>query len=331
MEKYFEAIVGNEKLKKILAADFKSKRHNHAYIIEGPRGSGKRTFAREMAKALLCTGHSDTFPCGACPSCRKIDAGYCTDIYTLNRGDAAGISVESVRSMTETVSYPPDDGEYKIYIIEEADKMTVQAQNAFLLSLEEPPAYVMYLLLCTDLSSLLETVRSRAPVIKTEVFPIDFISKWIRTTPAGAVASEKAIESACAVSGGALGVALNCLNGKEKLRTDIANEAGEAIAALCTKSTGDRILFFSSVKHTREEYAIFFDFALLALRDLIAAKSGGTEQLFYADADAALDISARIKLSRLLRMFERFEEAKIDITQKNASASAVMYTLAAEV
>ena len=325
----FPSLIGNEKLKKMLSADLKNKTQNHAYIIEGPLGSGKKTLAREMAKALLCSGTENEFPCGVCASCKKINSGFCTDIYTLSRGEAAGISVEAVRKMTDTVSYPPDDGDYKVYIIEDAGKMTVQAQNAFLLSLEEPPAYVMYLLLCEDASLLLETIRSRAPVIKTELFQNKFISDWLRTRPEAAKVSEGDIAAACVVSGGSLGIALDCISGREKTRASLATEAAEAVLTLCTKSLADRILFFMSLKHSREEFGILLDYAMLAVRDLTAVKSGASETVFYPDQDSALDISSKLKMRRLIKLFEVLEVAKKDITQSNASASAVMCSLAA--
>ncbi len=327
--KCFPSLIGNEKLKALLSADLKSKKHNHAYIIEGPAGSGKKTLAMEMCKALLCSGDGDTFPCGSCLSCRKADAGFCTDIYTLSRGESASLSVEAVRKMTDTASYPPDDGEYKVYIIDEADKMTTQAQNAFLLSLEEPPSYVMYLLLCTDATVLLETIRSRAPIIKTELFSNKFISEWLSSRPEAASASEAEIAAACVVSGGALGIALDCISGHEKTRASLAAEAADAVITLCSKSISDRILFFMALKHSREEFGILLDYAMLAMRDLIAVKSHAVETIFYPDENAALDISSKLKMRRLIRLYDALESAKKDITQNNASASAVMCTLAA--
>lgn len=326
----FEALLGNEKLKEILAADLKNKTHSHAYIIEGAPGSGKKTLALEMCKALLCSQVGSSFPCGNCPSCRKISQNCCTDIYTLSRGDSASLSVDAVRRMTETQSFLPDEGDYKVYIIEDADKMTVQAQNAFLLSLEEPPEFVMYLLLCTDASLLLETIRSRAPVIRTQLFSNAFISDFLKSTDIGRSADDEDIAAACAVSGGAVGTALDALSGKERSRAALAKEAGEAVTVLCTKRCADRILFCASLKHSREEFAVLFDYTVLALRDLIAVKCGGKETLFYKSCDDALDICAPLKLSRLCSLFERIEAAKRDITVNNASAAAVLCSLAAD-
>jgi len=135
----FENIIGNDSLKTLIASHIRNKTLSHAYIIEGPKNSGKKLLAKEISKALCCEAAGISLPCGQCRSCKRIDAGYNTDIFTLSRGEKATIAVDDVRGMTDTLGYYPDDGETKVYIIDEADRMTTQAQNALLLSLEEPP------------------------------------------------------------------------------------------------------------------------------------------------------------------------------------------------
>ena len=176
MKEIFPGIIGNEGIKKL----FSEGNPAHAYIIEGPEGSGKHTIARQLCASMVCENRaSETFPlpCGVCPSCRKILNSMSVDCLTVSGGSRSGsIGVESVRSIRQSLYVAPNDGDRKFYIIEDAHRMTEQAQNALLLSLEEPPGFVSFFLLCESSLGILETIRSRAPVIKTELFPPEFIA-----------------------------------------------------------------------------------------------------------------------------------------------------------
>ena len=155
---------------------------SHAYIIEGVKGSGKHSIARLSAAALSCERKNDDsapLPCGKCEACRKILEFLSPDVITVGTEGKATLGVDSIRFMREDVYTPPNDLEHKIYIIEDADKMTVQAQNAFLLTLEEPPTYAGFILLCENAGALLETIRSRAPILRTEPISRQNIDRYI--------------------------------------------------------------------------------------------------------------------------------------------------------
>ena len=164
--KDFSDVCGNKKLIEHIKSEVRRGGTGHAYIIEGERGVGKHEFALALGTALLCESKSGALPCGECSACKKAVSGSHPDIKTINRGDRATLGVEAIRNLRSDVYIIPSEAEKKIYIIEDADTMTVQAQNAFLLTLEEPPSYVVYLLLCRDSSSMLETIRSRAPSLR---------------------------------------------------------------------------------------------------------------------------------------------------------------------
>ncbi|MBE6586862.1 MAG: hypothetical protein E7647_00440 [Ruminococcaceae bacterium] len=325
----FDRIIGNDGMKSLIASHIRSKTLSHAYIIEGPKGSGKRTVAKEICKALSCEDPSHSLPCGNCRSCKRIEDGYDTDIFTLTKGDKASISVDDVRRMTDTLGYYPDDGDNKVYIIEEAEKMTPQAQNALLLSLEEPPSYVVFLLLTDDSTSLLETVRSRAQSLKTEVFSTEFCAKWLRSHPLAKNASDEEIADACAVGRGSLGKALSTLSEKNSHSTSISKDAARLIELLCTGSPSDAIIFASGIKYSRGEFEEFFEYALFAVRDLISAKCNSDTTTYYADSETARNLASRTKLTKLAKIYEALTAAKDDITKHNAQIYAVMTTLAA--
>lgn len=325
----FKAIIGNDSLKALIASHIKSRTLSHGYIIEGPKGSGKRTLAREICKALCCIDSDPSIPCGACRSCKRIDDGYNTDIFVLNKGDKASISVEDVRNMTSTLGYYPDDGDKKIYIIEEADKMTVQAQNALLLSLEDPPAYVVFLLLCEDSSALLETVRSRAQVLKTEIFSREYIIEYLKSHPFCKKATDEQLAKAAAVSRGALGEALNAISEKKQKSSSVSADAEHLIELFCTGTKAEAVVFASTLKYSRAEFELFFEYALFAVRDLLCAKCNGDTTTYYADIQTASDLARRLNVSKLTKIYDALTAAKDDITKNNAHIYAVMTTLAA--
>ena len=329
MKKYFSRLCENKRTVSMLAPKIESGTHSHAYIIEGPDGSGKHTLAAEICKALFCTGEdSDTFPCEKCRFCRMTDEGINTDISVLTRGERATISVEATREMLSTLSYAPDEGRYKVYIIDEADRMTPQAQNTLLLSLEEPPSYVVFLLLCSDSAKLLETVRSRAALIRTELFGVDFTAAWLRKQDAviKSGVSDAEIMRAARMSGGALGAALEDLT----ISRDKALEeaAGRLCDCLCRSSLSQRLTYVSAMKYSRSEYEKLFFYTLNALRDLIAVKSGGSETLYYPDAGAAYAVCSRVKMKKLVQLYDAADDARRYICEMNASAPTVMSALA---
>ena len=145
-------MIGNDALRVRLADDLRRGRLSHAYILEGPVGSGKHTLARQIAAALSCERKQDVtspLPCRSCPACRKILSGNSPDLITVKREeDKTTFGVEVIRELRQDVPVAPNDTDYKVYLIEDAHLMTQQAQNAFLLTLEEPPPYVLFLLLC---------------------------------------------------------------------------------------------------------------------------------------------------------------------------------------
>ena len=147
----FPQLIGNSRIKNILGGDIARGTMGHAYILVGPAGSGKHTAALSIASALACEYRKDgknPLPCGKCLACRKIAEGVSPDVSFIRRAeDRATLGVSIIRELREDLYIAPNENEKKVYIIEEADRMTDEAQNALLLSLESPPPYVVFLLL----------------------------------------------------------------------------------------------------------------------------------------------------------------------------------------
>ena len=158
MESFFPAVIGNEKLRRRLATEIREGRFPHAYILAGKDGSGKMTLAMQIAAALACK-NPDVLPCGECDSCKKILGGFSPDVLVIRKeDDKKEFSVNLIREIKSGLYIAPNELEKRVYIIEHAELMNASAQNAFLKMLEEPPHYAVFLLLCSNTASLLDTI-----------------------------------------------------------------------------------------------------------------------------------------------------------------------------
>ncbi len=154
----FESVVGQEHIIKTLQNAILNNKVAHAYIFSGPRGTGKTTTAKLLAKALNCTS-LDHKPCNECENCKAINANNHHDIIEIDAASNNG--VDEIRDLIEKVKYAPIQGKYKIYIIDEVHMMTAGAFNALLKTLEEPPEHVVFILATTDVHKVIPTVLSR--------------------------------------------------------------------------------------------------------------------------------------------------------------------------
>lgn len=166
----FDEIIGHEKVKEHLRNAVKLNKISHAYIINGMQGSGKNMIADIFSKTLQCEKGGET-PCNVCHSCIQAESGNHPDIIRITHEKPASIGVEDVREqLVGDIQIRPYSGRYKIYIIDDADKMTVQAQNAILKTIEEPPEYGIIMLLTENADGLLPTILSRC--VRLELTPV---------------------------------------------------------------------------------------------------------------------------------------------------------------
>lgn len=175
----FQDIVGQEQIKEQLQSALTTKKISHAYIINGEKASGKEFIAKIFAMALQCEKGGEE-PCHECHSCKQALSGNQPDIIFVSHEKPNSIGVDDIRDqLNNDVTIKPYSSPYKVYIINEAEKMTVQAQNAILKTLEEPPEYAVIMLLTTNVNSLLPTILSRCVVLNMKPAADDKVKRFL--------------------------------------------------------------------------------------------------------------------------------------------------------
>lgn len=175
----FKDVVGHKNIINYIRNAVSNDKVSHAYILNGERGSGKKLLANLFAMSLLCEkGGPD--PCNQCHSCKQAESGNHPDIIRVTHEKPNSISVDDIRmQVNHTVDIKPYQGPYKVYIIPQADLMTVQAQNALLKTIEEPPEYAVFLLLTENAEMLLPTINSRCVMLKLRNIKDTLIKKYL--------------------------------------------------------------------------------------------------------------------------------------------------------
>ena len=175
----FEEILGNEMVKDHFKKAIQNHKISHAYILTGEAGMGRKSIANAFAMTLLCEkGGSE--PCMICHSCKQVMSGNHPDLIYVTHEKPGSIGVDDVREqINDTIMIRPYSSYYKIYIVDEAEKMTVQAQNALLKTIEEPPEYAVILLLTNNIGGLLPTIQSRCVRLDLKVVDDGLVKKYL--------------------------------------------------------------------------------------------------------------------------------------------------------
>src|ERR1700744_4753260 len=155
----FQGLVGQDHIRQPLLNSLRTNRLPHALLFTGPRGTGKTSTARILAKAIRCPNAVDFVPCNKCAECEEIASGRSMNVIEID--GASNNGVDAIRELRDTVGYMPSSGKYKLYIIDEVHMLSTSAFNALLKTLEEPPEFVYFVMATTDVHKIPNTVMSR--------------------------------------------------------------------------------------------------------------------------------------------------------------------------
>lgn len=341
MKRLFPNILGNEGVKNRIGTAILSGRAPHAFLIDGPLGSGKYTLALGIAAALNCERRGDAvsaLPCGKCQSCEKIFSGGHVDVKTLCRQlDKATIGVGEIKEFREDMFLSATEAEKKVYIIREAEKLTPEAQNALLIVLEEPPKNVVILLLASGTDSILTTVKSRAQYVATSRFTPEEIAEYITSASPAArqlrYSDKEAFDAAVMGADGCIGRALLLINPVESGEVSAKRRRTLDFIRAASPRGGYALLseVLDSFPTKRAELREQFEVIIKALRDMIAAKRAeGAPTVFFASATEAREAAEDYKIGRLLAIYDLIIGAHADCV-KNANVTALITSLCAAI
>ncbi|QSI03883.1 DNA polymerase III subunit gamma/tau [Treponema pedis] len=171
----FEDLLGQEFVAATLQKSIEAGKIAHAYLFSGPRGCGKTSSARILAKVLNCAEGPKSTPCGKCTSCEEITLGSCLDVIEID--GASNTGVNDVRQIKDEILFPPNSNRYKIYIIDEVHMLSTSAFNALLKTIEEPPPYVVFIFATTEIHKVPATIKSRCQQFNFKLVPIEILKE----------------------------------------------------------------------------------------------------------------------------------------------------------
>ena len=301
-------IYGNETLKKTLLSDIEGNVLGHAFIIEGPEGSGKLTIARTVVATLA-----------NCPErTEQILNGICTDVSETDVPEGKKqIGVDAVRQIRTSSVIKAGDLDIKAYIIKNSDKMTDQAQNALLKILEEPTSGVYFFLLTTNAHALLPTVRSRAPVVRTEVFNCESLKRYaLSALPAAAQLEKRDPEAFDRLLHRASGTVGGLISELESVSGGTVDSQTLVADLLKTLKASDRIALTALVDSTcqsREETVKFVTTVRYILRDTMVVKSRADADTMVAEKKDVEELAKRSSVAKILSLDQKFESLALDL------------------
>ena len=314
----FSEIKGQDHVVRALQTAVREDKVGHAYLLHGPRGSGKTSTARVLAKALNCTDRgSDGEPCCACESCVSIKQGRSFDLQELDA--ASNNKVDDMRALLERVNLT-SPGRAKVYLLDEVHMLTAGAENALLKTLEEPPSHVTWVLATTEPHKVVQTIRSRCQVFELGLIPSDIMSDHIRyvVNDAELDVDHAAIDHAVAAGGGSARDALTAL---ERVvagggTTDLDSSTDAILGAL---AEGDRAAALSAVGDAvgrgRDPRTIG-EMVLAGLRDAFLTAMGDPPvRLSEHERARAADLASRMAPAAMTRALETLGRALIDMRQ----------------
>ncbi|NND05683.1 MAG: DNA polymerase III subunit gamma/tau [Saprospiraceae bacterium] len=292
----FDEVVGQEHVGRTLKNAIKQDTLAHAFLFCGPRGVGKTTCARILAKVLNCQNvTSDTEPCGVCDSCLSFDKNASLNIMELD--GASNNSVEHIRSLIEQVRFQPQEGEYKIFIIDEVHMLSQQAFNAFLKTLEEPPSYAIFILATTEKHKIIPTILSRCQIFDFKRIQNAEIVSQLKMIcdQEQIVAEDEALHTIASKADGALRDALSIFDkvasfgGKKVTYQDVIDNLNvldydyffRVVSRFLSSDLAGIMQLFDEVQRKGFDGDVFLNGLIEHLRNLLVCKHKSIQHLLY--------------------------------------------------
>ncbi|HHW47797.1 MAG TPA: DNA polymerase III subunit delta' [Clostridiaceae bacterium] len=307
----FSDIVGQKEIVESLKNKIASGRVGHAYIFSGPKGIGKKTMARIFAGLLLCEEGSGGRRCGKCMPCRLFDSGSNPDFREINPADAS-IKIDDIRDMQSDIIIRPLYSDRKVYLIVDADRMTEQAQNCLLKTLEEPPSYAVIILTSSNNDALLETILSRAANYSFRKNTPEEVKEFLKSKN---IHGNKPVDFIVSYADGIIGTAVELADSDEF--TTIREKTIDLVIKLSDSKLASIFNIYKFFDENKSNIETILNIMVLFYRDLIIAKK---EQfghiLINSDKkDIILDNARRFSLRKLLDNIEAVETAHKNLKQ----------------
>ncbi len=313
----FEEIRGQSHVTNALRAAVRDGRQSHAYLFSGPRGTGKTSTARVLAKALNCENLQEGEPCTECESCLAIEQGTSFDLHELDA--ASNNKVDDIRDLIAKVALG-SPGRTKVYILDEVHMLSSGAENALLKTLEEPPAHVVFVLATTEPHKVVETIRSRTQPFEFRLLPSDDLDSHLRWViqDAGLDVDDDGIEYALRRGGGSARDTLSALDlvaatGGVPSESDVGTDLAKAIGA------GDAAAGIAAIQRALEsgrEPRVIGETTLDTLRSAFLASMGAPlDQLSERAQDTATSLGAELGPATITRSLETIGQALVEMRQ----------------
>jgi len=334
---FFDDVVGQEHITSILKSEVENGKLSHAYLFCGPRGTGKTTCAKIIAKAANCLSPVDGNPCGKCEACLAIDAGTATDVVEMDAASNNG--VDSIRELRDGVVYTPAELRFRVYIIDEVHMLSISAFNALLKTLEEPPKHVLFILATTELHKIPATVLSRCQRFDFHRVAMDAIVGRLQTVCKGEgfLADEGALRLIARLSQGGMRDSLNMLEycagdgGKitEEKAERLLGAASRTLLARLTDAaangnTSAALAVIEEIHLSSRDVAVFWRELISFGRDMLIAVS--TRMRSVKD-ELLRECAEKYSLPRLLYTLKIWMDAEADM-QKNPSGARLYAEMA---
>ena len=321
MNNAFDGVYGNEDVKSLFAACIKENRLSHAYMLVGPSGCGKKTLTRAVASELARRDGSGE------ELVAKIASGHSPDVLTIPTEEKR-IGIDTVRSFVSTVYLTPNELDFKMYIFDDADRLTPQAQNALLKIIEEPPKRVYIFLLCSNPGSLLGTVRSRVISVNMQTFDEEEIRAYLAENGGFDGADEERAGFAMKMSGGAIG-AVKELISPESIEFDAYKKAAEIVAALSKKNRSvshfEFLASLTSFADSGEKLSMLLKYLTALYRDILSAQNSEEIPLDILDDDTAVHYAALFSVRTALSALTLMTEVKKNMAFNTNTGLSAFY------